>query len=116
MPNRYQDTRVYKNKSQIYEKKIEERGLTSLTHHGKFKINSISLKEIGKINKIGHPWSASDKLYKLAHTYYGDSSYWWVIAWFNKKPMDSFYKIGEIVYLPGPLEEALYFATREDNL
>jgi len=52
-------------------------------------------------------WDAATKLYNLADEYYGDVNLWWVIAWFNRKPTDGHYKIGDIVYVPMPAEAAI---------
>ena len=52
-------------------------------------------------------WRVGDRLYKLANEYYGDSTKWWVIAWFNQKPTESHFSLGDIVYIPLPLSTAL---------
>ena len=53
------------------------------------------------------------KLYKLADKYYGNPDYWWVIAWYNKKPTDLHFKTGDTVYIPFPVDKILSIATRE---
>ena len=45
--------------------------------------------------------------YKLADLYYGDSTYWWVIAQFNQKPTEDQLSFGDIVMIPTPLEAIL---------
>ena len=45
-------------------------------------------------------WSHGDKLYKLAHKYYGDKSLFWIIGLFNNKPTDAHYSYGDVVYIP----------------
>ena len=54
-----------------------------------------------------HSFSFGDSLSKIAYKHYGDSRYWWVIAWMNGKPMDTFCKIGDVLLVPKPLEDAL---------
>jgi len=68
--------------------------------------------------EIGHPadldtslifeteeiWSHSTKLWKLAAKYYGDGNLYWVIALYNSRPTDAHWKIGDIVYIPQPVE------------
>ena len=56
-----------------------------------------------------------DKLYKFAHEYYGDPNLWWVIAWYNNKPTDAHFKLGETVYIPRELEVAINIAMREQG-
>ena len=48
-----------------------------------------------------------DRYYKLADGYYGDSRYWWIIAWFNKKPTESHIKVGDIIRVPTSLGDIL---------
>ncbi len=47
-----------------------------------------------------HVWKHGDKLYKLASTYYGDKSLFWIIGLFNNKPTDAHYSYGDVVYVP----------------
>jgi hypothetical protein len=55
-------------------------------------------------------WSATDKLYNISQQQYGSPQYWWVIAWFNQKASEADFKIGDIYYIPRPLETVLgYF-------
>lgn len=54
-----------------------------------------------------HVWSLGDHYYKLAERYYGDPNYWWVIAWFNKKPTEGHVKAGDIIRIPTPLGQVL---------
>jgi hypothetical protein len=55
-------------------------------------------------------WSATDKLYNISHQQYGSPQYWWIIAWFNQKASEADFKIGDIYYIPRPLETVLgYF-------
>ena len=58
-------------------------------------------------------YKLGDRLYKFAHKYYGNPDYWWIIAWYNNKPTDTHYKIGDTVYIPKDLQVALRIATRE---
>lgn len=47
-----------------------------------------------------HVWSHGDKLYKLAHRYFGDRNLFWLIGLFNNKPTDSHYTYGDVIYIP----------------
>jgi nucleoid-associated protein YgaU len=59
-------------------------------------------------------WTAGDRLYKFAHEYYGDSTYWWIIAWFNERPTDSHFFPGDPIIIPTSLETMLsLFGERE---
>jgi len=59
------------------------------------------------LQKVGHIWTLGDRYYKLAHQHYGESQYWWVIAWFNKKPTEAHLSLGDVVYVPLPLSRIL---------
>ena len=48
--------------------------------------------------------TSSDRLDLLAKQYLNDVSLWWVIAWFNKKPTENDFEIGQQVLVPYPLE------------
>ena len=54
-----------------------------------------------------HIWSYGDRYYKLADKYYGDSKYWWVIAWYNGYPTEATIEIGNVIEIPVNLEDAL---------
>ncbi len=45
-------------------------------------------------------WCAGDRYSSIAFKYYGDVRFWWVIAWFNKKPMDFMMQPGDVVVIP----------------
>jgi hypothetical protein len=66
--------------------------------------------ELDTVEKI---FSIGDKMYKYAHEIYDDAAYWWIIAWFNNKPTDTHWNIGDVVHIPVPLDKAIIIATRE---
>ena len=55
---------------------------------------------VGHIQYFHNAKSHGDKLYKLAHRYYGSSGFFWIIAMFNNKPTDAHYNYGDIVLIP----------------
>jgi len=63
--------------------------------------------EIRELESANHIWSLGDRYYKLAHDHYGNSKYWWVIAWFNKKPTEQHVEIGDLIKIPLPLNDVL---------
>jgi len=64
---------------------------------------------MAKLQRQQHLWKIGDRYYKLAHKYYGNAKYWWVIAWYNKKPTESHMQLGETLYIPSPLEDILRY-------
>ena len=107
---------IVKNATEGYADILKKRGLTSITQYTKMKIPSLSVFDRQSLNKdsVRHIFATGDKLFKLSYDYYGDTRFWWVIAWFNKKPTDFHCKIGDTIWIPFPLKEALYFANRDD--
>ena len=100
----------FRNNSETYKKSLEERGYPGgIIHYSTAMLRHPSIPEMAKLKRQQHVWSIGDRYYKLAHEYYGDSRYWWVIAWFNKKPTESHLTIGEVLYIPSPLEEVLRY-------
>ena len=55
-------------------------------------------------------WSQGDRFWRLASKFYGDPSYWWIIAWFNQKPTEASVKRGEVLLIPTPLNKVLEVA------
>ena len=68
-----------------------------------------TVSEMKELTIQKHVWKAGDKYYKLAHEHYGESSLWWVIAWFNKAPTESHVKIGSVVSIPKPIQRVLKY-------
>jgi len=64
--------------------------------------------EIANLDVINHVWKVGDRFWKLASKYYNDQgNLWWVIAWFNNTPTEGHVKVGDVVYVPLPLEKIL---------
>tara|TARA_Y100000310_G_C20515242_1_gene730859 strand:+ start:482 stop:826 length:345 start_codon:yes stop_codon:yes gene_type:complete len=105
---------IVKNSDKGYSEIFDKRGLTSVTQYTKMKIPSLSIDDRKDLTPMKHIYKTGDKLYKISHRYYGDTRYWWVIAWFNRKPTDFHCKIGDTIWIPFPLKEALYKANRDD--
>ena len=66
-----------------------------------------SASDIKQYDYIYHVWSSGDRLYKLADKYYKNANAWWVIAWFNKKPTEQHFSVGDVVSIPFPLSDLL---------
>jgi len=56
-----------------------------------------------------HVWHYHDKFFKLAATFYGDPGLWWIIPWFNQKPLESDYRVGDVIEIPLPVDELYRF-------
>ena len=113
MGNRYDDRSILINDEDIYEQIIDEKHLKYIRHYGSPTFSYPKVRDIQKLTKVRHVWSTGDRFYKLAIQYYGAAQYWWVIAMFNQKPTEAHFKLGDIVYIPLPLQEVLRDLERE---
>ena len=52
-------------------------------------------------------------VFKIAFDAYGDTRYWYLIAWWNQKPADFYCKPGDIIYIPRPLKDILQLWNKE---
>jgi len=95
------------NNKELYSEHFEKRGVNFIEHFPTPRLSYPSVEQIQNLGLVHHSWSYGDKYYKLAHTYYNDPKMWWVIAWFNKLPTESHIKLGDVVYVPTPLNEIL---------
>lgn len=64
--------------------------------------------QIQELNIVARTYVLGDNLAKLAAQYYGDSTLWYVIAFYNLK-IEQQFKLGDIVYIPLPLDRILRF-------
>ena len=62
-----------------------------------------------------HIWTATSKLYNLADEFYGAPQMWWLIAWFNKKPTEAHFKVGDAIQIPTDATQALIFFERQSG-
>jgi hypothetical protein len=107
MINRYANRQILKNGEEMYENTFLERNVKFINQYETPIFTYPDEKNIGRLTLNRHFWSVGDRYYKLAYQYYGDAKDWWVIAKFNNKPTESHVKIGDILYIPIPLQEVL---------
>lgn len=112
MSIRYDNRSVRTNATKIHKKLLEKRGMKRVQQYTTPIFNDISPSERASLDRVEHIWTVGDRLYKLAFKYYGDSELWWIIAWYNQKPTEADFKIGDLVYIPLPLEDILYMFRR----
>ena len=113
MANRNDFREVFLNEDDLYRTHRESRGLNSIRHYGKLAWTPLSPEDIASLTVVDVVWKSSDRLTKMAYKHYGETRFWCIIAFFNKKPTDSFCKPGDIIHIPFPLEEVLYLYTRD---
>ena len=87
---RYQDTKIIKDKNQQRYLSTED-----YPSFGKKDTDVLIRAKFG------------DRMDNLANKYYGDSRYWWVIAWWNSFPTEASITLGTPLSIPLNLEQAL---------
>ena len=95
------------NDSEYYKELYERRGLKKITHFPTARLRHPTVTDRANINTVGHVWAYGDRFYKLAHQYYGDVRFWWVIAWWNGYPTEVSVQTGDFLDIPLDLKKAL---------
>jgi len=110
MTTRYKNQEVFTNMRAAYRRYLKKsRGMNQVVQYNTPKFRHPSTEELTNFNVVVHVWSTGDRYFKLAHEYYGDPEMWWVIALYNQKPTEFHVKLGDILYIPTPLETVLFY-------
>ena len=95
------------NAHELYSEVLKKKGLKKITQYSTAQFNRPTIAEISELNIIDYAWQRGDRFYKIAAHGYGDMRLWWVIPWFNQKPLEADYEFGEIIHIPLPIERVL---------
>jgi|TARA_Y100000296_G_C5083484_1_gene211155 hypothetical protein len=104
---RYRNSKIITNKSEYYKPLREARGVKYIVQYETPELKNPSVADRARITADSHIWKYGDRLYKLAYQYYGDTQYWWVIAWWNGVPTEAEIKNGVLISIPINIEDAL---------
>jgi|TARA_R100000315_G_C5229040_1_gene139983 hypothetical protein len=107
MASRYRKKQIFINNSEYYAPLRRPRHVREIRQYGTQVLPQPSVLTRSEIKSDMHIWSYGDRLYNLAHKYYGDVRYWWVIAWWNGYPTESDISTGVMLSIPLSLEKAL---------
>lgn len=110
MSSRYKNRVVTKNSNELYETFFEDRGVNQVRHYRTPKIKHLTSRERRSLADVKVVWTQGLRFWQIADKYYGDSKYWWVIAWYNQRPTEASIKTGQILLVPTPLERVLELA------
>jgi len=97
------------NENPIYIDQFRKRSVVQITQFSTPIIRYPTHEELDDFTIISHVWTLGDKFYKLSDEHYGSVDFWWVIPWFNKKPLESDFNLGDTIHVPLPLETALTY-------
>jgi len=104
---RYEGRTIARNSEEAYADLLNDKELKHIDQYLTPTIASVEVEGSLSLTRIQHVWKAGDRLWKLSSEYYDDPTYWWLIAWYNQKPTESHFAIGDIVIIPTPFERAL---------
>jgi hypothetical protein len=88
------------NDGEYYRTLIARRRRRRITHYDTPILHNPTVRQRAQITTNKHLWKYGDRLYTLAHNYYGDAGFWWIIAWWNGYGTEADIKTGAILYIP----------------
>ena len=104
---RHNKTGVFINDSDYYEPLRKERNVKQIEQYNTPIMNNPSVPQRAATATDNHIWKYGDRLYNLAYTYYGDTSFWWVIAWWNGYGTEADIRTGAVLRIPLDIAIAL---------
>ena len=106
--SRYKNINEFINATPGYRKTFKKRyGQQGIRQLPVNELSYPTQDEYDQIQTIPVTWKLGDRFYKLSSTYYNNPEYWWVIAWFNKRPTEQHVELGEVILVPLFLDEVL---------
>tara|TARA_Y100001970_G_scaffold262079_1_gene345863 strand:- start:449 stop:787 length:339 start_codon:yes stop_codon:yes gene_type:complete len=107
MGARYSNRRIVLNDDDLYSKARAERKVRRMRQYVTAEMVYPTISQIQEMTRVKHIWTTGDRYYKLATQYYGRPDHWWIIAFYNQRPTEADVKLGDIIYIPLPLEQIL---------
>ena len=107
MSSRYRKRNILVNSDPSYNDQFKNRGVRVIEHYDTPEFKYPKVSDLEGVTIRTENYKVGDRYYKFAQKYYGDTSYWWVIAKYNQKPIENLFNIGDIVYIPTPLTKIL---------
>ena len=100
---------TFENDLEFYEEFLEKRGVSKIKQYTSPRMPPLRTQDRRKFTSTRYIWKMGDKYYKIANQFYGDPRFWWVLAWYNQKPTEGMLKVGDVIYVPLPLQKVLTF-------
>ena len=106
--SRYGARELTTNDDKGYQEDIlERRGIKKMVHFTTPTLRYPTSDEVASLDIRAFTWKRGSSLSKIAAIEYGDATLWWVLAWYNKKPTDAHCNLGDIVFVPKPLDRII---------
>jgi hypothetical protein len=106
--NRYDGRNKLLNSHPMYKKKfMDRRGAPRMRHYTTPSFTYPTSEDIADLQLLPHIWRTGDRFYKLSYTYYDTPELGWVIAMFNQRPTEAHMNLGDVIYIPTPLDRVM---------
>lgn len=110
MTSRYSNRDIFTNARKEYEDTFKKRNVKYVEQFNTPSLSDLSVSQIASLQIITETWKIGDRFWKYAAKYYGGrADLWWVIAWYNSAPSEGLLGIGDLVYIPTPVERVLEY-------
>ena len=96
--------RFFRNVSKKYTDILRRKNSPGITQWTTPVSMALSPNTNSAIRDISHIWKTGDRYFKLANQYYQNPEYWWVIASYNQAPTEGHLKVGDVIFIPTPLD------------
>ena len=110
MASRYRNRQIVRNDNELYESFLEDRGLNIIRHYRTPTIKHPTGRQRRQLRHSQTVWKQGMRFWSLAAKNYGNSKYWWVIAWYNQRPTEASVRVGDVLLIPKPLNKVLELA------
>jgi nucleoid-associated protein YgaU len=108
MPHhRYSNRRIFVNDEKLYDEFFDKKNKKSFVQYSTPVYREVTQNELDQVAYRVHIWKSADRFYKLAAEYYGNPRYWWVIAFFNKKPTEGHINNGDTILIPVDFDQVM---------
>jgi len=95
------------NDSEQYRDAFEKRGRKNIKQ---YRTPTFRIYEAGVLESVetyNYIFQKGDTYWKIANIVYGDPTFWWVVAAFNRVPTLSHLRAGDVVKVPIDLANAI---------
>ena len=100
---RYRKFNLVENDLSFYSKQLKSRNKKKILQVQPRPLGTLPDSVTQRLTIQEITWAADTKLYKLADRFYGDPDLWWVIGYYNNKPIDASWNPGDRVLVPTPV-------------
>ena len=101
---------IFINDDKNYQREFfNKRNIKQTPQYRTGRFQALTPTQRAQLNPTSLIWTATSNLTKIAYEFYGDPQYWWVISLYNQTPLESDFTVGQVVYVPLPLQQVLSY-------